>query len=154
MTFSKKKTKTENPLVQKIDQGGFEKGDRMNCTICHDQISEEEKPLQWVICSKCVQILLSIERDKAIEQIRAVLESGKPYNPEKFNAIMGFYSITKEDIQTKKEVIDNAGRTDYRRRNYESLRNNTRTAGRPETERIKRYESRQRQMGLFAGRRD
>jgi len=125
----------------------------MNCTICHDQISEEEKPLQWVICSKCVQILLSIERDKAIEQIRAVFESGKPYNSEKLNAIMGFYGIAKEDIQ-KKEVIENAGRTDYRRRNCESLRDNTRTTGRPEAERIKRGESRQRQMGLFAGRRD
>jgi len=129
----------------------------MNCTICNDQISEEEKPLQWVICSRCVQILLSVERDKAIEQIRAVLESGKPYNHEKLNAIMGFYGITKEDIKEdiqKKEVIENAGRADYRRRNHESFRPNTRTAGRLETERIKRDESRQRQMGLFAGRRD
>jgi len=131
----------------------FEKGDGTNCTICHDQISEEEKPLQWVICSKCVQILLSIERDKAIEQIRAVLESGKPYNPEKLNAIMSFYGITKEDIQ-REEVRENVRRTDYRRRNYESLRDNTRTVRRLETERIKRHEGRQRQVGLFAGRRD
>jgi len=141
------------PLEGKIPPRGFEKGDGMNCTICHDQISEEEKPLQWVICSKCVQILLSIERDKAIEQIRTELESGKPYNPEKLNAIMGFYGITKEDIQ-REEVRENVRRIDYRRRNHESLRDNTRTVRRLETERIKRYESRQRQVGLFAGRRD